>query len=368
MKILAVDDDETVLDLLTESLARQGHGHIARARSGPEALGRVAAATRPFDCLLLDIQMPGMDGIALCRELRALPAYRQRPILMLTAMSQRDTIARAFLAGATDYITKPFDLMELTARIGMAQRLVQERRRVDEGQLTIERLRRELTAQPPLSLSDPLDIGGIPRSLPWRAFETYILTLARARLFTSSVLAAKLDDAARLHADHRPAEFIARLRLAGQALAEATEGEGAVLSYRGDGLFLAVGARRGRLTPADMEAHINGSLLAGQGLRISVGDRCALGALTRLGSLHALDRAAAAAERRANHAARAAPAPRSLPQRSLARYRGEQDRSAYEGMLRQMLDDDLARLRGAFNAGADPDPSRPPAPSRRPVP
>lgn len=365
MKILAVDDDETILDLLSEALTLQGHERIARARSAHEALGIVAATTVPFDCLLLDIQMPGMDGIALCRELRSLSAYQHRPILMLTAMSQRDYIERAFMAGATDYITKPFDLLEVSARIGMAHRLVEERNRVEDGLTTIERLKRELKTLPTLSLADPLDIGGVPRAISYLSFENYILTLTRAKLFTSNVFATKVMDIERIHAEHRPAEFLARLRLVGQALAEATEGEGSVLSYRGNGIFLCVGHSRSRLTPADIETHINDSILAGQGLHVVVGDRSSLGAFTRFGSLQSVNKAAAAVEQKLELVGRTPAPPRSLPQRSLARYRGEQERSAYEGMLRQMLADDLARLRGELNAAAGPGPLPRPEPSRR---
>lgn len=368
MKILAVDDDETILDLLTEALTLQGHERIARAKSAHEALGIVAATTVPFDCLLLDIQMPGMDGIALCRELRSISAYQHRPILMLTAMSQRDYIERAFMAGATDYITKPFDLLELAARIGMAHRLVDERNRVEDGLSTIERLKRELKTLPTLSLADPLEIGGIPRAISYLAFENYILSLTRARLFTSHVFATKVAGIERLHAELRPSEFIARLRLLGQALAEATEGENTVISYRGNGTFLCVSHMRSRMAPQDIEAHVNGSILVGQGLGVVVGDRVSLGAFTRFGSLQCINKAAAVVEQKLEQVGNSPALPRSLPQRSLARYRGEQERTAYEGMLRQVLADDLARLRGELNAAAGPNPSQRPEPSRRRAP
>lgn len=367
MKILAVDDDDTILDLLAEALALAGHDRISRARSAHEALGIIAATTTPFDCLLLDIQMPGMDGIALCRELRGLHPYAQTPILMLTAMSQRDYIERAFMAGATDYITKPFDLIELSSRIGMAHRLVQERHRVADGQDTIEKLRRELRTLPAPNLADPIELGTVPRAINYLSFENYILSLTRARSFTSNVMAVKVRDIARIHAENRPAEFIARLRLVGEALSEATEGEGSVLSYRGNGLFLCVSHRRSTLTPEDVERHVNDSILAGQGLSVIVGERTSLGAFTRFGSLQSIHRAAAAVDRKIDTAATAT-APRSLPQRSLARYRGAQERSAYEGMLRQVLSEDLARLRGELNAGGGLGSSRQPAPSRHRVP
>ncbi|MBU9696664.1 response regulator [Rhodobacteraceae bacterium HSP-20] len=368
MKILAVDDDETILDLLAEALALAGHDRISRARSAHEALGTIAATTTPFDCLLLDIQMPGMDGIALCREVRSLAPYAHAPILMLTAMSQRDYIERAFMAGATDYITKPFDLIELSSRIGMAHRLVQERHRVADGLDTIEKLKRELRTVPALSLADPFDLGPVPRAISYLAFENYILSLSRARSFASNVMAVKIRDIERIHAEHRAAEFVARLRLVAEALSEATEGEASVLSYRGNGMFLCVSHHRAAMTPQDVERHVNDSILAGQGLSVIVGERISLGAFTRFGSLQSLHKAAAAVERRQDLPSATGSAPRSLPQRSLARYRGEQERTAYEGMLRQVLSEDLARLRGELNANAGPGSSLRPAPSRHRVP
>ena len=99
-----------------------------------------------------------------------------------------------------------------------------------------------------------------------------------------------------------------------------------------------------------------------------VGDRTSLGALTRFGSLQSINKAAASVERRIETVGSAPTLPRSLPQRSLARYRGEQERSAYEGLLRQVLSEDLARLRGELNAGAGRGSSQRPEPSRRQAP
>jgi len=123
MKILAVDDDTLILDLLTTVLSNTGHKGVEVSSSAPKALQMVQRSDTPFDCLLLDIQMPDMDGIELCRAIRTVPGYEETPIIMLTAMTERSYIEEAFLAGATDYITKPFDVLEISARIRVAAKL-----------------------------------------------------------------------------------------------------------------------------------------------------------------------------------------------------------------------------------------------------
>ncbi|WP_224825905.1 PleD family two-component system response regulator [Cognatishimia sp. MH4019] len=117
MRILAVDDDPIILDLLTVALSTFGYDDIVTAQNGAEAIEILQSDQGLFDTLLYDIQMPVMDGIELVYRTRALLRYSDVPILMLTAMSEKTYIDRAFLAGATDYITKPFDTMELQARL-----------------------------------------------------------------------------------------------------------------------------------------------------------------------------------------------------------------------------------------------------------
>jgi len=129
MKILAVDDDESILSILQILVTRAGYDDFVTARSGGEALELIAKARRPFEFFLLDIDMPGMDGIEFCDLLRRLPSYADCPIVMLTAMTERKYIDQAYAAGATDYVIKPFDVNDLTQiLLGAAQRLKQVER------------------------------------------------------------------------------------------------------------------------------------------------------------------------------------------------------------------------------------------------
>lgn len=123
MKILAVDDDPCLLDLLKAVLENSGYSDVLTCSSPTKALEMMKLDGADFDCLLLDIQMPEMDGIELCRRVRAIPGFEETPIIMITAMTEKSYIARAFMAGATDYIAKPFDVIEIGARIRVAGKL-----------------------------------------------------------------------------------------------------------------------------------------------------------------------------------------------------------------------------------------------------
>jgi len=115
--ILVVDDEAAIRRALRTTLFKLGFKTVEAAR-GEEALSLVR--TNPFDAVLLDINMPGMTGIDTCRSMRNL--YPRLPILMLTVRDSEDDKVEALDAGADDYITKPFQLRELTARIRAAMR------------------------------------------------------------------------------------------------------------------------------------------------------------------------------------------------------------------------------------------------------
>ncbi|MBI5669047.1 MAG: response regulator transcription factor [Chloroflexi bacterium] len=112
--ILAVDDDPEVLATLGRVLEREGF-EVGLAKSGLEALPLIER--RAPELLILDIVMPGMDGITLCRQLRHDPRFTALPILFLTAKGSTDDIVDGLDAGADDYVVKPFEIAELRARV-----------------------------------------------------------------------------------------------------------------------------------------------------------------------------------------------------------------------------------------------------------
>jgi two-component system KDP operon response regulator KdpE len=119
-KLLIVDDDYSIRRALHMTLYAQGFD-VTETSSGDEALS-LARAVR-YDAVLLDINMPGKNGVEVCRELRRL--YPRLAILMLTVRSGQDDQVGALDAGADDYVVKPFQMRELTARIRAALRRVQ---------------------------------------------------------------------------------------------------------------------------------------------------------------------------------------------------------------------------------------------------
>jgi DNA-binding response OmpR family regulator len=110
-RILVVDDDDTVAEVVAQYLVHAGH-EVERAADGIEALA--AAAERPPDLVVLDVMLPGLDGIEVCRRLRATSDV---PIVMLTALGAEVDRVMGLEVGADDYVTKPFSARELVLRI-----------------------------------------------------------------------------------------------------------------------------------------------------------------------------------------------------------------------------------------------------------
>lgn len=122
MKILAADDDPLTLRLLGSHLKRWGYD-IITAKDGLEALS-IAMGEDPPEIMLLDWEMPGMDGIEVCERLRADPDRRHAYIIMITSRSKKDDMIKGFSSGVDDYIKKPVDSQELRARINVGERIV----------------------------------------------------------------------------------------------------------------------------------------------------------------------------------------------------------------------------------------------------
>src|SRR5260221_9986880 len=115
MRILLAEDDLLSLRRLQATLIGWGYD-VAAATDGAEALRLLQAKDAPR-LMILDWMMPGLDGLEVCREVRAMPLAVPAYILLLTARGGKEDIVEGLDAGADDYLTKPFDLEELRARL-----------------------------------------------------------------------------------------------------------------------------------------------------------------------------------------------------------------------------------------------------------
>jgi pilus assembly protein CpaE len=114
LRVLLVEDDDLTRRMMTALLTKQGFD-VTPAANGPMAIEEVKKA--PPDIILMDVMMPGMDGYTACRAIRANPEGAHIPIIMLTALDSVENKVKGFEAGADDYMVKPCDIEELTARI-----------------------------------------------------------------------------------------------------------------------------------------------------------------------------------------------------------------------------------------------------------
>ena len=172
-KILVVEDDPAVRDVVEHSLSREGMETLA-VGDGESALERLRGESDPFDLVILDVMLPGMDGVEVCREIRAGGAARDVTILMLTARDDETSVVVGLEVGADDYVTKPFSPRQLVSRVRA-------------------HLRRRRLSSRPAEQQQKLEFPGL------------VLDLLRRRVFvegTSVELTAKEFDVLALLAEH----------------------------------------------------------------------------------------------------------------------------------------------------------------------
>lgn len=236
MKILAVDDEELILELLAEMLRANGFDDVTLAVNADDALKKIASAKVPFDTFMFDIQMPGIDGIELCRQVRAISSHQKTPIIMVTAMNDKEYINKAFSAGATDYVTKPFDMTELISRIRLAQRLQEESQRAERAAASSD-----VAAKQPYSM--PVDVKELSGVVSSNVLKNYVMITAEQRQFPIGALAIQVPELAVVHAGSSNEEFVYVVTDVAEVISDAMTGTQSFLSYIGGGNFLVVGAR-----------------------------------------------------------------------------------------------------------------------------
>jgi two-component system response regulator RegX3 len=180
LHVLVVEDEASFADALTVGLEREGF-RVSHAADGTEALRRFAADAP--DLILLDLMLPGLSGLDVCREIRAVSAV---PIIMVTAKGEEVDAVVGLEVGADDYVTKPYRLRELVARMRAVLRRAEAR--ADEVVIAHEGALRvgDVSLDPD---RHEVSVRGAPVTLPLKEFELLELLLANAgRVLTRDTL------------------------------------------------------------------------------------------------------------------------------------------------------------------------------------
>lgn len=239
MRLLAVDDDPLILDLLPIVFRQAQLPNITVASSGPAALELINDPDLEFDGLILDIEMPNMTGIELCEKIRQIPLYRNTPILMLTAVTDSTRIERAFAAGADDYITKPFDVKEIATRVRVAERMTE--RSTHAPVLDLSQMPHDAEeGSHGFSLDDPIRLAGHPQVILPFALGNYLSQLSRRRLDSCTIFAARIADVDAYYMRSKPHELTQLVTDVVEAITEVVDFPHLLMAYEGDGTFMCI--------------------------------------------------------------------------------------------------------------------------------
>lgn len=238
MQILSIDDDEFILEILSESILALGYPQALLATNGSDALRLLEDRTSNIDCVLLDIQMPDMSGVEVCTALRKLPHHHTTPVIMLTAMAEQDYVNRAFEVGATDYLTKPFELLELKARIGIAERQVEKTKLEEHSFINPSTSIEQKFPPQKFAISEPFAVRDIPGCISFEAFGNYVQQLQRGAYYSLAITAIKVSNFTELYERCEPQDFINLVVDIAEAISDNAPGQIRLFSYCGNGIFL----------------------------------------------------------------------------------------------------------------------------------
>jgi adenylate cyclase len=242
--ILVVDDDPVMRSMLSRSLEQEGHD-VTTSEDGMRALGLVRG--QPFDVILLDVLMPGLDGYEVLEQLKADPKLRHIPVVMVTAVDDVESAVRCIELGADDYLPKPIDPIVLGARInaGLTKKRLHdlELRHVEE----VDRLNQRLEARVEEQMAELVRTGELKRFLPHQVAESLLAGKLAANeeferrkvtmLFADMVGFTDLSDSL------EPEELAEVLnRYLREMTSVAVSHGGTLDNYIGDGLMVIFGA------------------------------------------------------------------------------------------------------------------------------
>lgn len=248
MRILAVDDDELIRDLLAEIFRATNFKDVVIVDSTDAAVQAIRNSYKPFDCFLIDIQMPGRNGVELCQALRRVEVFANTPILMLTAMSRKEHVDQSFFAGATDYVTKPFDPQELVSRLHAIEMLLEGTRRAAEARDRAEAAGRPVAKT--RDYADAINIGTVPGLVDAGVLRNYATLLAANKRVRNCAFGVRIPELQRkfmLMSEKGFGDYIADLS---RVILNTLSASEPFMTYVGSGTFVCV-CEKGQIPPKD---------------------------------------------------------------------------------------------------------------------
>ncbi|WP_349038045.1 response regulator [Pseudotabrizicola sp. 4114] len=269
MRYLAVDDDPAFHFVLTKMMTQLGYQPPVCAISAVEALKYLSDPQEQFDAILLDIQMPGMDGIEACQHIRAMPHHSETPIMMVTTMNGREFVDQAFAVGATDYLTKPINRIELQARLGMLDRLVKEHANARSLQFAMESM--DDVESFGFAFEDAVTLPKCGSLIDYLALENHLLTLSRLKLHAHTALAFQVVGGASLFRRLNRMEFLDCMADVGSAIAACMKRQTFLLAYAGSGEFVCILNRQHPVDMQELEQELSSELMVYDAVYDSLG-------------------------------------------------------------------------------------------------
>jgi len=258
MRILAVDDDIVFREIMKAHLDRLGYRDVTFCASGEEALNTVLSTRQPFDCFLCDIDMPGMNGIELVRNIRTTETGKRTPVVMITSMGDQDSIDGAFQAGALDYLSKPVDVNDVRGRMNAVERINRENRRFESMKAMLrDHNSVEHTVQ---QFDEALTLDDVDGMMHISAIHNYLETVGRMRLLNHSALCLHIANGERLFNMLTPTAFTDMLGDVAEIAREEINTEHHMMAYAGSGDFVVLLPRITQLDPGELEELLNASI------------------------------------------------------------------------------------------------------------
>lgn len=259
MRVLVVDDDPDVLDILSLSLEMMGNHDVSKCSSARQAMAAIQTAPEPFETFLLDIQMPEINGVELCRMIREIPVYQFTPILMVTAMSDKSHIEHSFAAGATDYVSKPIDFTDLKHRIGLA-----EKSAFQTEQLSGEIRQLAASSSPAsdtlVSLQEAIPIDNVDGVLRVHAFENYLKQMSRLEFHHVRLLLVSVTNIASIYEHCNRRQFVDQVTDIAEGLTDAFAGSAPFVAYFGRGIYVVALTSQSDITEEEAEVRIDSAI------------------------------------------------------------------------------------------------------------